>query len=119
MGQIETCTKSLIRAIQESEEYQEFCRIRDEVRKDPALRQRINEFRRHVFEVQNSREPLDMYQEMERIGRDYEDFRKEPGVEEFLASELRVCRIIQQITYEVTGAVDLDTETVVQGMSGL
>ena len=66
--------------------------------------------------VQNSREPLDMYGEMERITRDYEAFRREPLVEEFLESELRVCRMIQNITLQVTRAVDLDTEEVTAGI---
>lgn len=116
MNQIEVCTGQLIRAIQESKEYQRFCRVRDEVKKDPELHSRINAFRRHVYEVQNSREPLDMYGEMERITRDYEEFRREPLVEEFLESELRVCRMIQKITVDVTRAVDLDTEQVADGI---
>ena len=110
MNQIEACTESLVRAIQESLEYQKFCRIRDEVKKNPELHAKISAFRRHVYEVQNSREPLDMYGEMERITRDYEAFRREPLVEEFLESELRVCRMIQNVTLQVTRAVDLDTE---------
>ena len=53
---------------------------------------------------------------MERITRDYEAFRREPLVEEFLESELRVCRMIQNITLQVTRAVDLDTEEVTAGI---
>ena len=67
MNQIETCTESLVKAIQESQEYRRFCRVRDEVKKNPELHAKIGAFRRHVYEVQNSREPLDMYGEMERI----------------------------------------------------
>ena len=48
--------------------------------------------------------------------RDYEAFRREPLVEEFLESELRVCRMIQNITLQVTRAVDLDTEEVTAGI---
>lgn len=112
MNQIEACTESLVSAIQESLEYQKFCRIRE----NPELHAKISAFRRHVYEVQNSREPLDMYGEMERITRDYEAFRREPLVEEFLESELRVCRMIQNITLQVTRAVDLDTEEVTAGI---
>ena len=53
MKKIESCTAELVKAIQESSEYQEFCRVRDEVAKDPQKRERINQFRRHIFEVQN------------------------------------------------------------------
>lgn len=51
MKKIESCTAELVKAIQESSEYQEFCRVRDEVAKDPQKRERINQFRRHIFEV--------------------------------------------------------------------
>ena len=37
MNQIEACTESLVSAIQESLEYQKFCRKRDEVKKNPEL----------------------------------------------------------------------------------
>ena len=67
MNQIEACTESLVSAIQESLEYQKFCRIRDEVKKNPELHAKISAFRRHVYEVQNSREPLDMYGEMSAL----------------------------------------------------
>lgn len=69
MKKIESCTAELVKAIQESSEYQEFCRVRDEVAKDPQKRERINRFRRHIFEVQNTKESVDMYEEMERLGR--------------------------------------------------
>ena len=46
MNQIEACTESLVKAIQESQEYQKFCQIRDEVKKNPELHARIGAFRR-------------------------------------------------------------------------
>lgn len=116
MNQVEACTESLVKAIQESREYQRFCQVREEVKKNPELHSRIGAFRRQVYAVQNSREPLDMYEEMERITRDYEAFRREPLVEEFLEGELRVCRMIQKIMLQVTRSVDLDTEEVAAGI---
>ncbi len=116
MDEITSCTRALVQAIQECEEYRQFCVIRDKVGENPELRRKINEFRRHVFEVQNSRELMDTYGEMERIRRDYEEFRRDPLVDEFLKSELRICRILQQVTLEIAGAVDLDTQDVAAGM---
>ncbi len=112
METIEKCTEALIQAIQGSEEYSRFCRARDAVRMQPGLRQEINDFRQHVFAVQNAREPLDMYAEQERLCRDYEEFRKNALVNEFLESELRVCRILQRIMADLAGAVDLDEQEV-------
>jgi len=116
MNHIQDCTQELIRAILESDEYREFGRIRDKVREQPRLREEINRFRQHVFEVQNSQEPLDMYGEQERLCRDYDAFRRNPLVNDFLQSELRICRLIQQISMEIADSVDLDTDWVEEGV---
>lgn len=112
MSDLKKYTEALIQSILESKEYREFCALREEVHKEPDLRRQINDFRLHVFEVQNSREPLDMYGEQERLCRDYEEFRKNPLVNGFLLAELRVCRMIQKITAAISETVDLDTDDV-------
>lgn len=112
MEKVKACTEALIKAILESEEYTRFSELRDQVKEQPELRRQINEFRLHVFEVQNSEEPLDMYAEQQRLCRDYEEFRKDPLVNEFLQAELRICRILQKVTEDVAEAVDLDTNEV-------
>ena len=113
MNRMEKCIEDLIQCIIESDEYRQFCELRDKVREEPELRQQINDFRLHVFETQNSQEPLDMYQEQNRLCNDYEEFRKNPLVNGFLLAELRVCRMVQKITGEIVGAVDLDSGDVV------
>ncbi len=114
MSRIEECTANLIEAVRESREYLHFCELRDEVAKDPELRRQINDFRRQVFELQNSGDSTDAYEEMERISREYEAFRSNPLVEGFLRSELRVCRIIQQVNLDLISSVDLDTKDVIE-----
>lgn len=114
MEKIKECTVALINAILESEEYRHFCAVRDEVRQTTEMRKQINDFRGHVFEVQNSEEPLDMYGEQERLYRDYNEFRKNPLVDEFLRSELRVCRIMQKVIGDIADAVDLDAEEIAE-----
>lgn len=109
MERIESCTKELVCAILESEEYRQFCEIRERVAQHSELREQINAFRLHVFETQNSPEPLDMYEEQIRLCKEYELFRKTPLVEEFLKAELRVCRIVQEITMTLAQQIDLDT----------
>ena len=112
MNDMKTCTQNLIDCLLESEEYRRYCTIRDKVREDPELRRQINEFRIHVFEIQNSQEPLDMYEEQERLRRDYEQFRKIPLVNDYLKAELRICRMVQKITEEISAAIDLDTDDI-------
>ena len=114
MNDMKKCTEDLIQCILESEEYKNFCEFRDRVQEEPELRQQINDFRLHVFETQNSIEPLDMYQEQNRLCNDYEEFRKNPLVNGFLLAELRVCRMVQKITGEIVDAIDIDSDDVVE-----
>lgn len=114
MDKIRDCTQKLIRAILESEEYMQYCEIRDKVRENPELRRKINDFRLHVFEVQNSEEPLDMYEEQERLCREYEEFRKNPVVNDYLQAELRICRTLQKITADIAEAIDLDAQDIAE-----
>ena len=116
MNQIEEYTSALVKAIQNSEEYQSFLKIKERVAQEPGLRDQITAFRRHNFEVQNSPEVLDVYDEIDKMSRDYQEFRKNPLVDEFLQCELRVCRIIQKAAMEIVFAVDLDTKDIEEGI---
>ena len=58
-----------------------------------------------------------MFEEMERLGREYEDFRRDAQVDAFLRSELRVCRILQKVTTEIAQSVELDTQDVTRGLN--
>ena len=100
MKQVEMYTKQLVRAIQESQEYQEFCRVRDELRQQPELRARMNEMRRMNFELQSTAPSEELYR-----------------ADEFLKAELAVCRMLQQISNEITAAVDLDTKEIAEQLS--
>ena len=97
MKQVEMCLQNLVWAIRDSEEYQHFCRIRDKVKEEPELREQINKFRIHVFDVQNSPEPLDMYDEQKKLCRDYEEFRKNPLVNDYLQDQTDMLRVIRPL----------------------
>ena len=58
-----------------------------------------------------------MYDEIDKMYKEYEEFRKNILVDEFLKRELRVCRIIQQVNIELISAVDLDTKEIAEGIS--
>jgi cell fate (sporulation/competence/biofilm development) regulator YlbF (YheA/YmcA/DUF963 family) len=112
MKSVESCTEELIQSILESEEYTQFSAIREKLADEPELHRQINDFRVHIFEVQNSQEPLDMYEEQRRLCRDYEEFRKNPLVNDYLQAELGVCRLVQHIADQIAKGVDLDTDDV-------
>jgi cell fate (sporulation/competence/biofilm development) regulator YlbF (YheA/YmcA/DUF963 family) len=116
MRDVKSCTDELIQAILESEEYTYFSGLRDRIKDETELRRQLNEFRLHVFEVQNTKDSLDMYEEQKRLCRDYEEFRKNPLVNDFLLAELSVCRMIQQISEKIVSEVNLDTDEITERM---
>ncbi|HIR27371.1 MAG TPA: YlbF family regulator [Candidatus Choladousia intestinigallinarum] len=117
MKQVEMYTKQLVQAIQESQEYQEFCEVREELRRQPELRERMNEMRRMNFELQSTAPSEELYRELNSIWKEFREFRKNPLADEFLKAELAMCRMLQQINNEITSAVDLDTEEIVEQLS--
>lgn len=117
MKQVEMYTKQLVQAIQESQEYQEFCKVREELRRQPELRDRMNEMRRMNFELQSTAPSEELYRELNSIWKEFREFRKNPLADEFLKAELAMCRMLQQINNEITSAVDLDTEEIVEQLS--
>ncbi|MFR8549110.1 MAG: YlbF family regulator [Lachnospiraceae bacterium] len=114
MDRVEQCTQELIRAIQQSSEYTGFCAAREKLRTEPQLRREVNEFRLGVFAVQNSQEPIDQYEEQQRLCREGEKFKKNPLVYEFLHTELAVCRLLQKTAVDIIKAVDLDIDEIAE-----
>ncbi len=83
-----------IQRILDSDEYREYARIRDKVKRDPELKTRIDEFRKRNFEMHRSEDAA--LEKLEAFEREYGDFMDEPLVSEFLNAELAFCRMMQQ-----------------------
>lgn len=95
MSNVEQALDNLVEAIKESEQYKDYNRCLEQVKKDTALKAAIDEFRRRNFELQNS---VDYdFGKMEEFEKEYEEFRENPLVSDFLSAELGFCRMLQQI----------------------
>ncbi|MCC8138189.1 MAG: YlbF family regulator [Clostridiales bacterium] len=116
MNRVEQCTQDLIDSFLQTEEYQRYQKLRELTDQDPALRRKLNEFRRRVYDVQTSGETLDHYSEQERLGRDASEFRKNELVDEYLKVELHLCRMIQNMVFQIADAIDLDLDDVLEGI---
>ncbi|MCD7764329.1 MAG: YlbF family regulator [Lachnospiraceae bacterium] len=116
MNRVEECTQALIESIQQTEEYLRYQKLRELTDQDPELRRKLNEFRRRVYQVQTSGETLDHYSEQERLGSDASEFRKNELVDEYLKMELHICRMIQNMAFQIADAIDLDLDDVLEGL---
>lgn len=102
--------ENLVSLIKNSGEYQAFIKVREEVKKNPEKSGQIDAFRKRNYEMNRSTAEVDWLEEMENIEREYAEFRKDPLVRDFLAAELALCRMIQEISCGIFGALDFDVD---------
>ena len=96
----------LISEIKKSAVYIEYKENLSEVNQYPDLKKQIDEFRTRNFELQNSADCA--FDKLEQLEKEYEDFRENPLVSDFLAAELAFCRMMQDINNQITEAVQFD-----------
>lgn len=108
MSLIEEKAKELAEAITNSTEYQNYLRAKREVEQSETLCHKLNDFRARNFQLHATLEGEELYNAMENFERENASFRKDPLVNQFLAAELRLIRIIQQTEKTIVDSVDLD-----------
>ena len=106
MNNVDDAVKQLIQSILESETYKRFDLQRIRVKQVPGLKEQIDEFRRRNYEFQNCND-YD-FAKLDQFEREYEDFREDPLVSEFLAADLAFCRLIQEINIKITAAINYE-----------
>ena len=94
---------------QESTAFKDYKYQKERIRKVPGLLERINDFRRKRFEFQ-SYEGEDLFEKIDEFQREYQTFKEEPMVREYLAAELEICRLVQEINACIDELVDIDME---------
>lgn len=101
---LENAVNALITAVLESEEYLAYRAELDKVLQVPELKAQIDEFRKRNYELQSSAD-ID-FDKLDRFEKEYEDFRSNPLVSDFLAAELAFCRRMQGIETRITAELD-------------
>lgn len=103
---MEQALQAYIDKILESEEYREYAKQRDRVREYPELQAQLNDYRTKNYEMQTSRDTV--FERIEAFEREYEGFREQPIVADFLDAELAFCRMIQKHNSKIMEAIDFD-----------
>lgn len=106
MNNIDSATDEFIAAILETDVYQSFAQELAKVKKQPGLKAQIDNFRRRNHEMQMS---ADMdFNKLDRFEKEYEDFRSNPLVADFLAAEVDLCRMIQRINTRIVSGINFE-----------
>ena len=93
--------------LKDTDIYKEYRNALEELNKDPDLKRRVDDFRQRNYNFQQS-DDIDL--------NEYDQFRSEmvgfrasdQRVDTFLDAELALCRMIQDISYRITEALDFE-----------
>lgn len=108
MSQVQKVTMTLIEAIKESNEYVGYQKAKQEMFKYPLLKEKVDEFRKRNYEMQDSR--TDIFEEAGRLQQEYEQILKNAVVREYLNAENAFCRMIQQINWQIIDEIDFEAD---------
>lgn len=103
---LDAATENFIDAVLSSETYHRYRMELEKVKQDPELKRQIDDFRRQNYEFQNSQD-VD-FAKLDRFEKEYENFRENPLVSDFLAAELDFCRLMQRLETHITAALDFE-----------
>lgn len=109
MQELDEALDNLIEVIINSDVYEEYQKRKKILLGQPELKRQVDEFRIRNYELQTS--GMDSTQLMEaadRFEREYEEFRANPDVNEFLSAELALIRIMQNIYGEIMDNLDFE-----------
>lgn len=98
---------SVLKAIYDTSEYKEYQSLLGQVKQDPVLYARVNEFREKNFMLQQS-DSEDLLDMMDALTNEYEDVINIELVNEFLEAEIAFCRMIQDFNHKLIDGLEFD-----------
>lgn len=105
---LENATVSYVNVIKETEVYKKYREQLEKLKEDPQQFERVNEFRRRNFEIQNTTQKDELFDKMNAFEEEFEKFRENSLVDDFLRAELAFCRMMQEVNLYITEAVNFE-----------
>lgn len=105
---LESATINYVKAIKDTAVYKKYYEQLDRLKKYPEQYKKVNEFRKRNFEIQNTTQKDELFEKMDAFEEEFERFREDPVVDDFLRAELAFCRMMQEINLYITEAVDFE-----------
>lgn len=102
--------KELNRQFLESAEYLRYISARTRLREQAEVYERLNDFRRRNFELQNSDTESNLFDELTGLSKEYADILNLEIVNEFLTAEQRVCRMLRSLYETMSDGIEFDFE---------
>ncbi|MCD8325862.1 MAG: YlbF family regulator [Lachnospiraceae bacterium] len=101
-------TDELLQRIISSDIYKEYRESLEKVSRYPELKERLDRFRTRNYEVQISMEEGSTFESLDDLDREKRGLTQNPLVAEFLAAELALCRMMQEVMDRLVGGLDFE-----------
>lgn len=105
-SKIQKSLQKLIDDILNSDIYVEYQKQLALVKEQPELKTQIDEFRTRNLELQTGANTT--FEQLDSFEREYEDFRENPLVDDFLAAELALCRLLQKLNLLLVDSIHFE-----------
>lgn len=100
----------VLRFLKNTEEYKQYSMEKEKLSHFPELKKQVDEFRKRNFELQNQENADLLFDKIDDFQREFADFRDNPLVNDFLAAELALCRLVQEFFIHITEELDFDMD---------
>lgn len=107
MKKVVETTENLIRVIQESREYKNYHELSAKIEKNPALKKRLNEYRKRRFEIHlsNAQDYSNLY---DNLSKEFNDIHSNELTLEFLIAERHFSNMMKQVNHTILDSVNMD-----------
>lgn len=106
--EMEKATKKYIEALQNTEEYRNYCHMKESAKADPALWQQICDYRKRRYEFQNLTSQEELFDRVDAFEREYRELRADKRVVDFLNAEVAFCRMMQEVNLHIVEAMQFE-----------
>lgn len=106
ISRLDSATDALIKAVLATEEYKAYAEELKKVKEFPELKEQIDDFRRRNFQLQSSAD--NDFNKLDQFEREYAAFRENILAQDFLAAEVDLCRLIQDLNMRITAALQFE-----------
>jgi cell fate (sporulation/competence/biofilm development) regulator YlbF (YheA/YmcA/DUF963 family) len=103
---MDEAVKIFTSALKESAEYRTYLQAKEKVKAFPELKREIDEYRKRNYELQSKSEIE--FESIEEFEKEYEALLENPLAADFLAAELAFCRMMQEISFQITESFDFE-----------
>lgn len=107
MEKITECMERLIEAIKDSSEYRLYKQAEAALDEDPLLKRRVDDFNRANYRLHTQKDPQKLFQGIRALDEESLALRKIPQVNAYLQAELDLCKLLQYISLEINGGIDI------------